>query len=124
MKGIALYFLVTAALAATGGMVWGIQMAISGDHLLGGAHAHLNLVGWVTMALFAIYYHLNDAAAGRMLARVHYAVALAGLVCFVPGVVQAIRQTGETLVAIGAVLTLASMLIFLFTVVTGARRAG
>ena len=124
MKGVALYFFLTAVLAVTGGMIWGIQMSISGSHLLGGAHAHLNLVGWVTMALFGIYYHLTPQAAATMLARVHYVVALAGLVLFIPGIVQAIRQTGETLAAAGSILTLLSMLIFLFTVVTQARRPG
>ncbi len=121
MRGPALAFLATGAVAVTIGMTWGIVMAASGDHTLGGAHAHLNLVGWVTMALFGIYYHLNPEMNERLWAKVHYVVALAGLVTMVPGIVQSIRQTGETLVKIGSVLTLTSMLIFLVTVVLGAR---
>jgi len=116
MRGIAFLFFVTAALCVTLGMAWGIHMSASGDHTLAGAHAHLNLVGWVTMALFAIYYHLVPAAADTLLAKVHYAVALAGVVLLVPGIVQAIRLTGETLAKAGSALTLASMAIFLFTV--------
>ncbi|MDU8929456.1 hypothetical protein RXV86_18870 [Alisedimentitalea sp. MJ-SS2] len=122
MKGVALYFFVTATVAVTLGMIWGIQMSASGDHALGGAHAHLNLVGWVTMALFGVYYHLTPAAAEAMLAKVHYVVALAGLVIMVPGIVQAIRETGETLAKVGSFLTLASMAIFLVTVLMNARR--
>lgn len=122
MKGIALAFFATGVLAVTGGMIWGIAMAASGDHSLGGAHAHLNLVGWVTMALFGIYYHLNPHMADHMLAKLHYPVALAGLVIMVPGIVQSIRRTGETLVKVGSFLTLASMLIFLAVVILGARR--
>jgi cbb3-type cytochrome oxidase subunit 1 len=116
MRGIAFLFFVTAALCVTLGMAWGIHMSASGDHTLAGAHAHLNLVGWVTMALFGIYYHLVPAAADTLLAKVHYAVALAGVVLLVPGIVQAIRLTGETLAKAGSALTLASMAIFLFTV--------
>jgi len=122
MKGVALYFFLTATLAVTGGMIWGIQMSASGNHTLSGAHAHLNLVGWATMALFGIYYHLTPAAAEKALAKVHYMVALAGLVIMIPGIVQALRHTGETLAKIGSVLTLLSMLIFLLTVLMNARR--
>ena len=32
----------------------GIVMGASGDHTLSAVHAHLNLLGWVTMTLFAL----------------------------------------------------------------------
>ena len=116
MKGIGFWFFAVAATAVTLGMCWGIQMAVSGDHILAPAHAHLNLLGWVTMGLFGVYYTLTPQAAARPLARVHFAVALAGVVVMVPGIVLAIRETTEAVVATGALLTLASMLIFLVTV--------
>lgn len=37
-------------------------MAMTGDHGLAAAHAHLNLVGWATLALFAIYYRFTPRA--------------------------------------------------------------
>ncbi|WP_280151693.1 hypothetical protein [Piscinibacter sp. XHJ-5] len=40
------YFVVAVAL--------GIAMGASGDHSLTAVHAHLNLLGWVSMALFAL----------------------------------------------------------------------
>jgi hypothetical protein len=40
------YFVVAVAL--------GIVMGASGDHTLTAVHAHLNLLGWVTMTLFAL----------------------------------------------------------------------
>ncbi len=123
MKGVALAFFATGVIAVTIGMIWGIVMSATGDRSLAGAHAHLNLVGWATMALFGIYYHLHPQMNAHVLARIHYPVALAGLVIMVPGIVQAIRQTGETLAKIGSLLTLISMLIFLAVVVIGARRA-
>ncbi|MDH3264984.1 MAG: hypothetical protein OEM24_13425 [Paracoccaceae bacterium] len=116
MKGIGFWFFVVAATAVTLGMCWGIQMAVSGDHILAPAHAHLNLVGWVTMGLFGVYYTLTPQAAALPLARVHFGVALAGVVLMVPGIVLAIREGWEGLVAAGALATLASMAIFLVTV--------
>lgn len=118
MRGTAFLFVATAALFVTIGMAWGIQMSASGNHMLAGAHAHLNLVGWVTMGLFGFYYHLVPAAGERMLAKIHYAVATLGVVTIVPGIVMAMTQQGETLAKIGSVLTILSMLIFLYTVVT------
>jgi cbb3-type cytochrome oxidase subunit 1 len=116
MRGISFWFFMTATVYVTIGMLWGIHMSASGDHSLAPAHAHLNLIGWVTMALFGIYYHLVPKAAGRVLAKVHFAVATAGVVIIVPGIVMAIEETGEVLAKLGSLLTLLSMLIFVFTV--------
>ncbi|WP_245415140.1 hypothetical protein [Hoeflea marina] len=110
-------FVATSVLFVTVGMIWGIVMSASGDHTLAPAHAHLNLLGWVTMALFGIYYHLVPVAAGRMLAKIHYAVATLGVIIIVPGIVMAMQQNGEALAKAGSLLTVASMLIFLFTVI-------
>lgn len=45
-----------AALSALGGMALGISMGITQDFTLSPAHAHLNLLGWVTMALYGLYH--------------------------------------------------------------------
>lgn len=118
MRGIAFLFVATAALFVTIGMAWGIQMSASGNHMLSGAHAHLNLIGWVTMGLFGFYYHLVPAAAERTLAKVHYVIATLGVVTIVPGIAMAVTRQGETLAKTGSALTILSMLIFLYTVLT------
>lgn len=116
MRGVSFWFVATASIFVTLGMLGGIAMAISGDHTLAPAHAHLNLVGWVTMALFGVYYHLVPAAAATTLARVHFWVATAGVVIMVPGIILATLDRGEAMAAIGSLVTLASMLIFVVTV--------
>src|SRR5215471_14575760 len=50
-----------AVLMAVVGMIWGIVMGISENHSSFPAHAHLNLLGWVSLFLFGIYYHLHPA---------------------------------------------------------------
>lgn len=116
MRNIAFCFFVAAVLCVTTGMFWGIQMAISGDHLMAPAHAHLNLVGWTTMGLFGLYYTVTPQAADTMLAKVHLAFAILGVLCLVPGIAMAVSSGGEALAAIGSILTVISMLIFLVTV--------
>ena len=116
MKQIAFAFFALGAISVTLGMVWGIQMSATHDHTLSPAHAHLNLVGWVTFAIFGIYYHLVPDAAQSSLAKIHLALAVLGLVALVPGIVLAINETTEILAVVGSFLTLAAMLVFLWTV--------
>jgi len=119
MRGISFWFFFTATIYVAIGMIWGIVMSATGDHMLAPAHAHLNLIGWVTMALFGVYYHLVPTAGSTMLARIHFGVATAGLLLIVPGIVMAVQQSGELLAKLGSFLTVASMLIFVFTVFRG-----
>ena len=117
MRGVAFWFFGLAVLCALIGMGWGIQMSVSQNHDLSPAHAHLNLIGWVGFAIAGIYYHLVPQAAEHWLARVHFGVAALGLVLIVPGIVQALQHTGETLAKAGSVLTLLGMLVFAVGVV-------
>lgn len=116
MRDVAFVFFIAAVLAVVSGMLWGIQMAISHDHLLAPAHAHLNLVGWVTLALYGVYYRLTPAANGARLARVHAMVAIPGVVVMVAGIAL-VRSGGSPVMAsVGAILSVVSAGMFLVTV--------
>lgn len=123
MKGIAYYFMVLAVIAVSCGMVLGIVMAASHDHTLAPVHAHLNLIGWVTMALFAIYYHLVPAAGQGSLARLHLGLATLGVVTIVPGIALAVTKQSEGLAVVGSFITLAAMLLFLVVVLKAGKAA-
>ncbi len=120
MKPLPALYFATAAVFALIGMAWGIQMSASHDHTLSPAHGHLNLIGFVAMAVFGTYYALSPAAAATMLARLHYALSVAAVALLVPGIVMAIQGTGEALAKIGSLLALASMAVFAFVVIRGA----
>ncbi|PLS20948.1 hypothetical protein [Neptunicoccus cionae] len=122
MRGVSLGFLVLAILSAVCGMIWGIVMAATADHSLAPAHAHLNLLGWVTMAIFAFYYHLVPSAAEGMLPRIHLGLAATGLIGIVPGIVMAQQGQGDGLAKIGSILTLLSMVVFLVAVLRDMRQ--
>lgn len=67
MPNISNLYFRTAILFLLAGIGLGLMMSISGEHNVIGAHAHINLLGWVTSALFGGYYALNPAkAAGRL----------------------------------------------------------
>ena len=122
MKSLPFWFVALSTLFVLAGMIWGIQMSISQDHLLAPAHAHNNLIGFVTMAVYGFYYRLVPAAADKRLAVVHFWVALIGALAFPPGIALAILGQGEIVVQIATLFVLGAMLIFAWTVWTN--RAG
>lgn len=53
---------VIASLAAVAGISLGIFMGITEDHSLAPVHVHTNLIGWVSMFLFGLYYRTHAHA--------------------------------------------------------------
>lgn len=61
MKASTLSFC-SAVCLGIAGMIIGIIMAASGNHSVFPAHAHLNLLGWVSLFLIGIFYRLHPIA--------------------------------------------------------------
>lgn len=53
-------------------VVLGLYMGITTRFTQVPVHAHLNLLGWVSMALFGLIYHAHPAAGETTLARLHF----------------------------------------------------
>jgi hypothetical protein len=66
MPRVALWFFAVAPLYVLVGMSFGIFMGITQDFSLAPAHAHLNLLGWVTMALYGTFYALAREASRKL----------------------------------------------------------
>ena len=54
------------------GMTLGIVMGITGDFHLRGVHAHVNLLGWATLGLAAIVFHIFPELARTRLASIWF----------------------------------------------------
>jgi len=54
------------------GVGLGIAMGVTEDFTLKPVHAHLNLLGWATMALAGLIYSVYPEAARSRLARIHF----------------------------------------------------
>jgi cbb3-type cytochrome oxidase subunit 1 len=113
-------FMLTAAILALIGVCFGIWMGINGDATFNFApvHAHINLVGWVSMFLFGLWYKAHPAVANRGIAHVHYWCALVGVVCLAVGIFGHVAPAPALApVAIpGSLIVLASFLIFAWNV--------
>src|SRR5262249_62079918 len=85
MKASSLSFQ-AAILIVLAGMVWGLQMAISNDHSAFPAHAHLNLLGFVSLFLFGFYYRMYPSLDQSRAAFAQVSMWIAGTVVMAGGV--------------------------------------
>jgi len=117
MKASSLSFQ-AAVLIVLVGMLWGLQMGISQDHSAMPAHAHLNLLGWVSLFLFGVYYRLHPSLDSSRVALVQVAIWIGGTIIMIIGVglVHTGRVSGEPFAAIGSVIAIAAMLMFAWLV--------
>jgi len=115
-----LYFR-TAVIFLIIGILMGLNMAISQDHSVIGAHAHCNLLGWVTMAIFGGYHALNPQKAEKRLAMIQYYVYTAGIALMVPALYLMLRGNTamEPIVALASVITFVGVLLFAFIIFSG-----
>ena len=113
MKASALSFRL-AVLFVVAGMAMGIGMAAAQDHSIMPAHAHLNLLGWVSLFLFGIYYERRPALDSSRLALVQVGLWSVGTV-ILTAAVAAIHlgyTAAEPLAGIASLIVLSAMLIF------------
>jgi peptidoglycan/LPS O-acetylase OafA/YrhL len=108
-----------AVLFVIAGMAWGIVMAISQDHSAMPAHAHLNLLGWVSLFLFGIFYHLHPSTDRSRAAMTQVCIWIAATIILTVGVglVHTGRNIGEPIAAAGSIIALADMVFFGWLVV-------
>jgi len=72
MSNMSNWFLRLAVLYIIVGVTLGLYMAASHDHSMHPVHAHLNLLGWVALSLFGLFYRAVPAAAKTRLAKAHF----------------------------------------------------
>jgi cbb3-type cytochrome oxidase subunit 1 len=124
-------FLRLAVAFALIGMALGYWMGASRDFTASPVHAHINLLGWVSMALYGLFYRILPQAAHGWMPQVHFWIALVGLLIFMPALAAelvggpawvSVAQIG---LIVGPSLTLLSMVLFAVIVfrATGPRTA-
>lgn len=103
------------------GMLWllagigfGIYMAASHDHSLFPAHAHMNLLGWVTMGVFAFFYRLWPQAGTTKLARIQFWIYVPAHLVQMASLVVLLRGNAgiEPLVAAASIVVAIAVLTF------------
>lgn len=123
MSGISSLFLKAAAIWFVIGISVGMQMGISGDHSNIDAHAHINLLGWVSSAIFGIYYRSDTVITPKLLRLAHFSLYNAGLLLMLPGLYFAHFDVpgAETAVGVGSSLVYLGVLAFAAAVFSARR---
>lgn len=110
-------FILIAIIYACLGMSLGFFMGLSNDSSYMHLHAHINVIGWITMALFGLIYKNFPKMEESTIGKVHFYVANIGAAAMLTGIYAFIRSGFEPLVAFGATFTCLSIFIFLFNFV-------
>ncbi|HZC38571.1 MAG TPA: hypothetical protein VE221_07840 [Sphingomicrobium sp.] len=117
MKRVDLYFLLLATVLLVCGASLGIVMGARQDFQLVPVHAHLNLAGWASLALFGLTYRAYPVLGATKLARYHFMVSATASVLLPIGIGFAVLQGSPGLAIFAALLWLTGVLIFLAQIV-------
>ncbi|MGD9979955.1 MAG: hypothetical protein AB7H66_15760 [Hyphomonadaceae bacterium] len=115
-----LIFITAALLCLLVGEGLGIYMGIAQDFLLSPAHAHLNLLGWVTLAAFGLMHRAYPALAASRLALTQCVMALFFNLAMPAGLAFMLVTGDETLVKLGSLGVILATALFIIMFVTRA----
>ena len=119
MRNIDRIFILTGALFAVLGMCIGLWMVAVNSFVYSKIHAHVNLLGWVTLAIYGIVYRIYPAMKDSPLALTHLVCSVAGVIFMNLGwwmFLQNILVGTKTLVVIfrgGSALGILGVVLFL-----------
>ena len=117
MLRIDVFFLVLATLCMLVGVSMGIAMGVAHDFQFAPVHAHLNLVGWASLALYGLVYRAYPAMGRSPLGNAHLVASAFGAVLFPIGIYVSIAHGTPGLAIMGSLIWLAGALLFLINLV-------
>jgi hypothetical protein len=117
MKRVDVYFLLLATVLLICGAVLGIVMGAREDFQLVPVHAHLNLAGWASLALFGLTYRAYPNLAATKLARYHFGISAIASVLLPIGIGFAVLRASPGLAIFASLLWLIGVLLFLVQLV-------
>lgn len=126
MPRVSIAFFVFAALCGLTGMGWGIYMGIVENHQTFSAHAHLNLLGWVSCSLMGGFYALAREQAPARLPWINLWLSTFGPVAMIPALAAKLNGSDAPWVtpaiSVGSIATFLGMATFAASVITVAAR--
>lgn len=116
LKNIERYFIIVGLICVLLAMFNGFWMGVNKMYTMVSMHAHLGLIGWVSMSLFAVIYWLGLAVKDGW-AIIHFYVTVSGIFLFTVGIYIEDHVNGNIVaVASGSLLVILSFIIFLVNV--------
>jgi len=122
MKGI--IWIRIAVLYFVFAVIFGMAIGITQQFQLTTVHAHANLLGWVSLALAGIIYHLFPKASVSVLGKCHFWLHNIGLPLMVVGLyVRMMELAPLPLIEIGGMLAIIGILLFAVNVFANMKEA-
>ncbi|WP_409346651.1 cytochrome-c oxidase [Paenibacillus sp. MBLB4367] len=121
-------FLKMAVVYFTVGVIFGLVIGITQNFGFSSVHAHINLLGWASMALAGIIYHLFPAAGNHALAKAHFWLHAIGVPIMIIGLFWAVSADEEKpihviFISTGALLAIIGVILFLINVLRNVKKA-
>lgn len=115
----------TGVLFAVLGMGLGIYMGMTHEFQFAPVHAHVLLLGWVSMLLYGLVYQAVPQAAHGFLPVVHWLVALTGMVTMTVSLAFLFSgyEMAEPFAVLGAILVISGAVLFATIVFRATRTA-
>lgn len=121
---MAIWFIRIAVVYLVIGVLMGMAMGMTRHFEYAPVHAHVNLLGWATLALAGVLYTLYPRAGGNRLAAAHFWLQNIGLPLFALGLylVTPQNESAVPLIIVGAVLSILGIIVFAFNIWTNAKQ--
>ena len=94
---LSIRFLVTAALWGIVGMLLGIVMGAKQDFSMAPVHAHINLLGWVSLAIYGSVFRLYPVMTEGRLPGLIFYLANLGLLIMAPSLAMVLKNSKSAL---------------------------
>ena len=121
MPRVSAAFFTFCVLSLLCGMLYGMHMAKTNDFALAPAHAHLNLLGGVLMAIYGTFYALTKETYSPRLAWINLLVSAAAVIVTIPALAMLLSTNDDTkygpITGAGSGLAVVGLLIFTISVV-------
>ena len=122
MSKLPLWFLVTASICLLAGVVLGIVMGINHDFALAPVHAHLNLLGWTSLALMGLTLRAYpELLANRIASAAQFGLSAGSAIAFPVGIYVAVTAEAPGLAIAASLVWLAGVVLFIGRLVGLAR---
>ena len=117
MRRIDLSFLLLAVGSLLIGVTLGIWMGIVHDFQMMPVHAHMNLVGWVSLALFGLTYRAYPQMAETKVALGHFCLASVSAFLLPIGIALSITGISATVAIVASFMWLGGVILFVINLV-------
>ncbi|MBN2401876.1 MAG: cytochrome-c oxidase [Spirochaetes bacterium] len=98
------------------GTILGMYMSITENFALSSVHTHISLLGWTTMTLAGIIYHIFQDLAKSILCKIQFVLFNIGLPVMMIGLALLASGFQGFIIAVSIGATVTSIAILLFTI--------